>query len=382
MALSRSQLRPLSRFLSAAPCRLMSNVPSGSTDSKSIVSKKNPLDSIIQYGPGGRSSVSGLTVTVFGSTGFLARYLVNRLGKQGTQVVIPYRGDELDYRHLKVMGDLGQIVPLFYSLKDYDSIVRAVKGSHIVFNLAGRDYETGNFSFEDVHVEGARRIAKACRETGVNKLIHVSALNASKSSPSAFLRSKYFGEEAVKSEFDRGTTIVRPSNIFGAEDRFLHRIAYLNMIPVFFGDPVLKNGQQSLQPVYVVDVAQGLINAARDPESASKTYEFVGPKRYTYEELIKYFGEVCHRHVNPFPYPEFVLKTYARLMELWPPAPVISRDEITRMTIDDVLTKGTLKLRDVGINPTNLESVILQIWRSYRPVNYLDEPVPESSPKL
>jgi len=297
-------------------------------------------------------------------------------------VVVPYRGDELEYRHLKVMGDLGQIVPLFYSLKDYDSVVRAVKGSHIVYNLVGRDFETGNFNYSDVHIEGARTIAKACRETGVNKLVHISALNASKNSTSEFLRSKFGGEEAVKSEFGQQSVIVRPANVFGPEDRFLHRIAYLHMIPVFFGDPVLRNGQQSVQPVYVVDVAQGLINVGRDLDSYSKTYEFVGPKRYTYEELIKYFGEVCHRHVNPFPYPEVVLKTYARLMELWPPAPVICRDEITRMTIDDVLTKGSLRLSDAAINPTNLESVILQIWRSYRPVNYLDESVPESSPKL
>ena len=63
-------------------------------------------------------------------------------GRKGVQVVIPYRGDELDYRHLKVMGDLGQIVPQFYSSKDYDSIYQCVKHSNVVFNLTGRDYET------------------------------------------------------------------------------------------------------------------------------------------------------------------------------------------------------------------------------------------------
>jgi NADH dehydrogenase (ubiquinone) 1 alpha subcomplex subunit 9 len=65
-----------------------------------------------KQGPGGRSSVSGLTATVFGATGFVGRYLVNALGKSGTTVVTPYRGIEDDKRHLKVMGDLGQIVQL------------------------------------------------------------------------------------------------------------------------------------------------------------------------------------------------------------------------------------------------------------------------------
>lgn len=58
-----------------------------------------------------RSSVSGHVATVFGCTGFLGRYLVNRLAQKGTQVIIPYR-DEDEKRHLKVMGDLGQIVPM------------------------------------------------------------------------------------------------------------------------------------------------------------------------------------------------------------------------------------------------------------------------------
>ena len=58
-----------------------------------------------------RSSVTGHTATVFGCTGFLGRYLVNRLAQKGTQVVVPYR-DEEEMRHLKVMGDLGQVVPM------------------------------------------------------------------------------------------------------------------------------------------------------------------------------------------------------------------------------------------------------------------------------
>lgn len=81
-------------------------------------------------------------------------------------------------------------------------------------------------------MEGPRRIAKACRETGVNRLIHVSALGASHDSPSAFLRSKAEGEEAVKAEFP-DVTIVRPSSIFGAEDRFLSRIACELTCPPF-----------------------------------------------------------------------------------------------------------------------------------------------------
>lgn len=94
------------------------------------------------------------------------------------QVVIPYRGDHYDVLRLKLVGDLGQVLFLPYNLKDEESIRKAVKYSNVVINLIGRDWETKNFKYEDVHVKGARVIAKIARESGVEKFIHVSALNA------------------------------------------------------------------------------------------------------------------------------------------------------------------------------------------------------------
>lgn len=102
--------------------------------------------------------------------------------------------------------------------------MECVRHSSIVYNLVGRNYETKNFSFNDVHVDGAARIAAAAREAGVPRLVHVSHLNASADSPSAFYRSKAAGEEAVLREFER-PVIVRPGPYYGYEDKFLNNIA-------------------------------------------------------------------------------------------------------------------------------------------------------------
>ena len=95
-----------------------------------------------RQGPGGRSSNSGLTATVFGATGMVGRNLVNNLGKQGTTVVTPYRGTDDDRRFLKVMGDLGKIVQLRFDLRDEQQIYECVKHSDIVYNCIGRNYPT------------------------------------------------------------------------------------------------------------------------------------------------------------------------------------------------------------------------------------------------
>lgn len=92
-------------------------------------------------------------------------------------MIIPYRGDAYFTRELKLAGDLGQVLFQPYHLQDEESIRKAVKYSNVVINLVGRDWETKNFKFKDVHVEGARRIARISREMGVERLIHLSALN-------------------------------------------------------------------------------------------------------------------------------------------------------------------------------------------------------------
>jgi NADH dehydrogenase (ubiquinone) 1 alpha subcomplex subunit 9 len=138
---------------------------------------------------GGRSALGGHTVTVFGATGFLGRYIVNRLARRGCNVVIPYR-EEMAKRHLKVTGDLGRVTFIEYDLRNTQSIEESVRHSDIVFNLVGRKYPTKNFSLYDVHCEGTERIAEAVAKYDVDRFIQVSSYNADKNSPSEFFRTK------------------------------------------------------------------------------------------------------------------------------------------------------------------------------------------------
>lgn len=166
---------------------------------------------------------------MFGATGFLGRVLVNRLGKIGTQVIIPYRREFQDeeVKRLKLAGDLGQILFQEFDLKNPHTIYKAVKHSNVVVNLIGKNFETRNFSFRDVHVTGARDIARACREMGVERLVHVSSLNVTPHpkkflarKPLQFLPTKLEGESAVLKEFPCAT-IIRPAAIFGYQDKLL-----------------------------------------------------------------------------------------------------------------------------------------------------------------
>ena len=179
----------------------------------------------------GRSSVSGITATIFGASGFLGKYVCNKFGQIGSKCILPHRGDEVDVRHLKLTGDLGMINPVESSIRSIDDIEEAVAGSNVVINLLGKHYETMRWSYNDIHATFPGVLASVCAEQGVERFVHLSALGASHDSPSAWARSKIKGEESVMDAFP-SATILRPATMFGDEDRFLNRIAKVSQVGV------------------------------------------------------------------------------------------------------------------------------------------------------
>eukprot|EP01032_Pedospumella_encystans_P010139 gene10139-11877_t len=272
----------------------------------------------IKSGPGGRSSNSGITATVFGAYGFVGRYFVDELGKRGSRVYIPYRGCEMEIRHLKPMFDLGQLGLMPFSPRDRESIYEAVKKSDVVINMIGKHYETKhivptrradgnlsrvNYDFEEVNVTIPRILAEISKEAGVESFIHVSALSADLESKSKWSRTKAQGELAVREAFPEAI-IVKPATIFGPEDRFLNWIAETTSRLPFF--PLIENGQTLVQPISATDVGKALMAIVdRHDEFEGKTFQLVGPAEYSFKEVAEYVSDVTSvkKHLINVPTP-------------------------------------------------------------------------------
>lgn len=326
----------------------------------------------LKRGTGGRSSFNGIVATVFGATGFIGRYVCNRLGKTGTQLILPYRGDFYPVQRLKLVGDLGQVLFHPYHLFDEASLDKAVRHSNVVINLVGRDWETRNFSFEDVHVTGAQKIAEAATKAGVKRLIHVSALNATEKpighvlkEGSKFLASKWRGEQAVLDAFPCAT-IIRPSDVYGQEDRFLRYYIH-NWRRQLHYMPLWENGEKTIkQPLFVSDLASGIVNAIKDPDSAGKIYQAVGPKRYLLSELVDWFYRVMRKDKEWGYYrydmkydPIFKMKI-TLTQKLCPSWPIghLHWERVERECITDTVQKGVPTLEDLCVNLTSMENQI------------------------
>lgn len=265
------------------------------------------LNKGMKAGPGGRSSVSGITATVFGSTGFLARYVINALAKAGSMVVIPYRADDLDAQHLSTMGDLGQMVKVKnFNARDDDSIRHLIQRSNLVVNCIGIQKETMNWSFQETHVDIATKIAQACKENEmVERFWHVGCLGANENSTSRRLQSKFAGEQAVREIYPEAT-IFKPGQLIGVEDNLMNNLARLaKKFPII---PLIDGGHQKIQPVYVRDVAQAMINSLKTKECLGQDYYLGGPDVISHKELVKLTFETIRERYHGLPLPAQIAK--------------------------------------------------------------------------
>ncbi|ESW16402.1 hypothetical protein PHAVU_007G153700 [Phaseolus vulgaris] len=328
---------------------------------------------LVRKGTGGRSSVSGIIATVFGATGFLGRYVVQQLAKMGSQVLVPFRGSEDCPRHLKLMGDLGQIVPMKYNPRDESSVKAVMAKANVVINLIGRDYETRNYSFEEVNYHMAENLAKISKEHGgILRFIQVSCLGASPSSPSRMLRAKAAAEEVVLRELPEAT-ILKPAVMIGTEDRILNPWAHFAKKYSFI--PLFGNGSTKIQPVYVVDVAAALTTVLKDDgTSMGKTYELGGPDIFTVHDLAELMYETIRewpRYVKvPFPIAKALATPREILLNKVPfPLPnpdIFNLDKIQALTTDTIVSENALTFNDLGIVPHKLKGYPIEFLISYR----------------
>jgi NADH dehydrogenase len=299
--------------------------------------------------------------TVFGGSGFIGRYVVQRLARKGYIVRVPVR-HPVEAGFLKPMGKVGQIVPLFASITNEQTVQRAVEDAELVVNLIGILAEARSGDFERVHAEGAGRIARLAAAAGVLRLVHVSAIGADPTSPSLYGRSKAGGEAAVREAYPTAT-VLRPSIVFGPEDQFFNRFATMaQLLPVM---PVIC-GDTRFQPVYVGDVADAVLAALGRGDAAGMVFELGGPRVWTFRELLAYVLAQTGRRRPMIDIPLGLAHIQARLAELLPWKP-FTRDQLLMLQRDNVVAASMLGLTDLGIIPTPVELIVPTYLNRFRP---------------
>ena len=297
-----------------------------------------------------------MRILVIGGTGFIGRQVVGRLVAKGHEVRVPTRRAGRG-RELRVYPGVNV---LECDVHDQPALEQAIDGCGAVINLVGILHSAGGepwgADFDRAHVQLPARIAAACRARGVRRLLHMSALGADIGGPSAYLRSKGAGEQRILEAFagwDEGAvTIFRASVVFGPQDNFMNMFARLaRMFPVL----PIAGARARMQPVFVGDVASAMVNALENPATAGQVYDLAGPTVYTLGELVR-LAAAWSGHPRPVvEMPMALGRLQAMLFECLPGEPLLSRDNLDSLAVDNVSDAPMDPA--LGVVPTPLESV-------------------------
>jgi uncharacterized protein YbjT (DUF2867 family) len=286
-------------------------------------------------------------VLVLGGSGFIGRYIVNFLIDRGCRVTVPARRRD-KAKHLIVFPTCDVIEA---NINDDVQLARLTAGQHAVINLVGI-LQGSEADFARAHVDLTRRALAACQQHKVRRYLHMSALGADAQGPSMYQRSKGTAEQLVR-DCGLNWTIMRPSVVFGIEDRFLNTFASLaRFAPVI----PLAGADVRFQPVWVEDVAHAFVNALDNPATFGKTYELAGPRIYTLRELVQFAASAAGHRRPVIGLPDGVARLQARLMELAPGEPLLSRDNLDSMKRDNIASvQPFTPAPELGIAHTPLE---------------------------
>ncbi len=292
----------------------------------------------------------GPRLLILGGSGFVGRALCRQLVAAGYgRITVPSRRPA----QAKVLSVLPGVALLQAHVQDDVVLRELLAQSDVVVNLIAI-LQGSEAAFEAVHVQWPQRLVAACRAAGVQRLIHVSALGVAEDAPSRYLRSKARGEAVIRAS-GLDWSILRPSVIFGAEDRFLNLFARLQRcLPLL----PLAGAEARFQPVWVEDVAQALRQLIEQPRTAGRTFEAAGPQVFKLRELVHLAGLYLSRPRPVLALPAPLAWLQAGFMECLPGEPLMSRDNLASMRIPNVAS-GTLPgLLELGVAPSSVAAVL------------------------
>ena len=306
-------------------------------------------------------------VTIYGGSGFVGRYIARRMAKEGWRVRVAVRRPN-EALFVRPYGAVGQVEPVLCNIRDDASVRAAARGADAVINCVGTFDAGGKNNFDAVQHEGAARIARIAAAEGVARMVHISAIGADAEGASLYAQSKATGEAAVLAAFPTAV-ILRPSVIFGSDDKFFNRFAAMAR----FG-PILPvvGAQTRFQPVHVDDVAKAAVVAVTG--DAAGVYELGGPDIASFRSLMQQMLVVINRRRLVINIPFFVARIMAFFLDMGSICTgrlvkntMLTRDQVRALASDNVVAEGAKGFADLGINPSAMAAVLPDYLWPHRP---------------
>ena len=292
-------------------------------------------------------------IAIFGAGGFLGKNLMRELTKLDYRVKVATRNPYLK-GYLKPLGSPGQIELFKTNIFDQESVKQVLKNCDLAINLVGILYETRKQKFNQIHSQFPHLLSNLCNELGTKNLIHVSALGVRERHTSQYMQSKLQGEKNIQDNF-KPSVILRPSVVFGPEDKFFNTFASIAQFsPVL---PLIGGGKTKFVPIYVGDVAKAVVKTLDLNNSEPEIYELGGPKNYSFKELMEILLIEIKKKRFLVPISFSVAKFQSYFLQMMP-TPLLTPDQVEMLKYDNVVSGKYKTLKNLKIKSTTIQSIL------------------------
>ncbi len=292
-------------------------------------------------------------IAIFGAGGFLGKYLMRQLTKLDYRIKVATRNPYLK-GYLKPLGNPGQIELFKTNIFNPENVKEVLKDCEIAINLVGILHETRKQKFMQVHAQFPYLLSNLCNEIGVSNLVHISSLGVKEGHVSKYMQSKLEGEKNIQNSF-KSSTILRPSLIFGAEDKFFNTFASLSQFSPIL--PLIGGGKTKFSPIYVDDVAKAIVKVLKLNDSKNKIYELGGPENYSFKEMMNILLENIKKKRFLMPIPFSVAKFQSYFLQMMP-NPLLTPDQVEMLKYNSIVTGKHSTLEDLGISGKTIQSIL------------------------
>ena len=292
-------------------------------------------------------------IAIFGAGGFIGKHLMRQLTKLDYRIKVGTRNPYLK-GYLKPLGSPGQIELFKTNIFNSTDVKQVLKNCDIAINLVGILYETKNQKFTQIHAKFPHLLSNLCNEIGVKNLVHISALGVRSDHVSKYMQSKLEGEKNIQSIF-KSSVILRPSLVFGPEDKFFNTFASIaQFLPAL---PLIGGGKTKFSPIYVGDVAKAIVKALKLDNLESKIYELNGPENYSFKELMEILLREIKKKRFLIPIPYGLAKFQSYLLQMMP-NPLLTPDQVDMLKYNNTISGKYPTLKDLGISGKTIQSIL------------------------
>jgi len=294
-------------------------------------------------------------ILVAGGTGFVGGGIVRELRRRRHPVAVLTRnasGAQERFPGLEVQFREADV-------RNPNILAEAVRGAETVigcqqFPNSPIENPSRGYTFEEVDAKGTENLVLAAKAAGVRRYVYLSGAGAAPDAEYHWFRAKWRAELAVR-ESGMTYTILRPSWVYGPEDKALNRFLGMSRFLPFV--PLIGNAdKQRLQPVFIDDVGRAVAEALIHPTADNQVFDLGGPEVLTMREIVRTALEVAGKRRVLLAAPRSIMTLAASLLQFSPGRP-LTPDAVEFITMD-ALADPTRAEHVLGVKMTPLREAL------------------------